>query len=222
MSRTGRKSPLRLHFFFSMPSCKSCGLTFPTRIVIEGKKVNVSNRVRCVGCKPYVEVRKKRHRFCEKCGKSTANKRFCSKQCAGMSSRVNKPCVICNAPVTSKSFGSKCCSHACHHANLQKTYISNWIAGKISGSSKSGNLSARVRNHLILEADEKCSRCGWNELHKVTGKVPLTINHIDGDAENNSPSNLEVLCPNCHSLTPNYGGLNRGKGRKNRHKAVFV
>jgi hypothetical protein len=27
---------------------------------------------------------------------------------------------------------------------------------------------------------------------------------------------LEILCPNCHSLTPTYGGLNRGKGRKLR------
>jgi hypothetical protein len=26
------------------------------------------------------------------------------------------------------------------------------------------------------------------------------------------------LCPNCHSLTPTYGFLNKGNGRKKRYK----
>ena len=42
----------------------------------------------------------------------------------------------------------------------------------------------------------------------------LQVNHIDGNYKNNREENLELLCPNCHSLTPNYRSLNRGKGRK--------
>ena len=30
--------------------------------------------------------------------------------------------------------------------------------------------------------------------------------HIDG---NNEESNLQLLCPNCHSLTPTFGALNK-------------
>ena len=52
----------------------------------------------------------------------------------------------------------------------------------------------------------------------MTGHVPLEIDHIDGDAENNIETNLRVLCPNCHSLTPHFRNLNKGKGRKWRMK----
>jgi len=34
--------------------------------------------------------------------------------------------------------------------------------------------------------------------------VPLELNHKDGDHGNNSKGNLELLCPNCHALTPHY------------------
>lgn len=46
------------------------------------------------------------------------------------------------------------------------------------------------------------------EIEKVTGEPPLHVHHIDGDATNNSEDNLQLLCPNCHSLTENYGRLN--------------
>lgn len=36
----------------------------------------------------------------------------------------------------------------------------------------------------------------------------MNVDHIDGDATNNSEDNLQLLCPNCHSLTENYGRLN--------------
>ena len=44
------------------------------------------------------------------------------------------------------------------------------------------------------------------------------MEHIDGNSENNNIENLELLCPNCHSLTPTFGALNKGKGRKNRKR----
>ncbi len=52
----------------------------------------------------------------------------------------------------------------------------------------------------------------------VTGKVPLEIDHIDGDSENNKEENLRLICPNCHSLTPSFRNLNKGKGRAWRIK----
>ena len=32
------------------------------------------------------------------------------------------------------------------------------------------------------------------------------LHHIDGDNTNNELSNLQILCPNCHSQTENYCG----------------
>jgi len=60
--------------------------------------------------------------------------------------------------------------------------------------------------------------CGWCEVNKVTGNVPIQLEHIDGDSKNNSLDNLKLLCPNCHSLTPTYGYLNKGNGRSERKK----
>lgn len=53
---------------------------------------------------------------------------------------------------------------------------------------------------------------------RYSGKIPLEIEHIDGNYLNNSESNLILLCPNCHSLTATYKGANRGNGRKARKK----
>lgn len=41
--------------------------------------------------------------------------------------------------------------------------------------------------------------------------------HADGNYKNNNEDNLELICPNCHSLTYNYKSANKN-GRKNRKK----
>ena len=46
----------------------------------------------------------------------------------------------------------------------------------------------------------KCELCGWNKVNPHTGKIPLEIHHKDGNWQNNKEDNLQVLCPNCHSL----------------------
>ncbi|MBV9927932.1 MAG: HNH endonuclease [Acidobacteria bacterium] len=72
---------------------------------------------------------------------------------------------------------------------------------------------------MIEQHGERCQRCGWQERHPLTRKVPLTIDHIDGNCLNNSEANLRLLCPNCHSLTPNYGNLNRGQSQRYQRRA---
>ena len=57
--------------------------------------------------------------------------------------------------------------------------------------------------------NNKCEKCGWGEVNETTGNVPLEVHHIDGDCTNNSEDNLQLLCPNCHSLTANHGSLNK-------------
>jgi len=69
---------------------------------------------------------------------------------------------------------------------------------------------------MVEQYGEQCSKCGWSEINKNTQRIPVQVNHIDGNWKNNNPNNLEFLCPNCHSLTPNFGGANRGNGRKER------
>ena len=50
---------------------------------------------------------------------------------------------------------------------------------------------------IVLERDEyRCQCCGCSEDKKRTNK--LVAHHIDVDFQNNSPSNLIILCTQCH------------------------
>jgi 5-methylcytosine-specific restriction endonuclease McrA len=75
-----------------------------------------------------------------------------------------------------------------------------------------------IRRYLIERFGEKCSGCGWAERHPVTGRFMVEVEHIDGDWRNTRPENLTLLCPNCHSLTPTFKALNKGRGRPGRHR----
>ena len=56
-----------------------------------------------------------------------------------------------------------------------------------------------------------CEECGWNRT-SADGRLPLELDHINGDSSDNRLENLRVLCPNCHSLKPTH----RGRNRKNK------
>jgi len=76
-------------------------------------------------------------------------------------------------------------------------------------------IQCNQKKYLLKEAGYKCSECYWNKINPSTGRSPLEVDHIDGNSENNISSNLRVLCPNCHSLTPTYKGLNAtGRGTR--------
>lgn len=61
---------------------------------------------------------------------------------------------------------------------------------------------------LITLRGRKCEKCGLEEW--LGQPITLEIHHKDGDRTNNTLENLQLLCPNCHSYTPNW----RGRGRK--------
>jgi hypothetical protein len=129
-----------------------------------------------------------------------------------------KGCLHCSEDFYSKSKHAKYCSNRCQVDYQHKEYISKWRAGLVDGKrgKKAPLISNHLRRYLIEVFGERCSACGWDRHHSKTGRVPLEVNHKDGNAENNSESNLELLCPNCHSLTDNFRNLNRGNGREYR------
>jgi DNA-binding CsgD family transcriptional regulator len=106
----------------------------------------------------------------------------------------------------------KFCSRKCQHE-----YRQNEITKKI----ESGDITLDSRwykKYLIIKYGEKCMKCGWNKRHSITHKVPIELEHKDGNSENHNLNNLELLCPNCHSLTLTYKGLNVGNGRYKRRE----
>lgn len=116
---------------------------------------------------------------------------------------------------TLKPYQKKFCSNRCQQETQFVSYISDWKLGNRDGNrgKKVRLVSKHVRRYLLQKYKHSCCICGWSKLHPVSGHSPLEINHIDGNPENTTEANLQLLCPNCHSLTETFRNLNRGNGR---------
>lgn len=132
-----------------------------------------------------------------------------------------KTCLNCGKELIGAQ--QKYCSNKCQLDFQRKEYISRWKNGEESGLRGQKDLSVHVRDYLLEKYNYHCQKCGWGEINPTTGRIPLEIHHVDGDFRNCEESNLEVLCPNCHSLTPNFGSLNReGRGESNTRKCFCM
>lgn len=71
--------------------------------------------------------------------------------------------------------------------------------------------SHRLRIRLIEDGikEHKCENCCLTEW--LGEKISLELHHIDGNRFNNDLDNLQILCPNCHSMTDNYSGKKKVK-----------
>lgn len=155
----------------------------------------------------------------------SSEKRFCNRSCAATlnnklfkkKARINPSysdadgCLQCCGPI---SYPKKFCSKSC-----AGQYRTGLVYKRIEKGDK-GVYEGSVRRYLIEKYGAKCMQCGWNEINKATGMVPIQLDHVDGDSSNNSLQNTRLLCPNCHSLTPTYMALNKGNGRKKRYDKV--
>lgn len=113
------------------------------------------------------------------------------------------------------------CDNHCQMEHQYHMYVERWLAGLESGHGPQYKLSTYVRRWMSENYGEYCSICGWTERHPVTGRSAVTVHHIDGDVANCRPENLCFLCPNHHSLTENFGALNRGNGKRPTHKGEY-
>lgn len=86
----------------------------------------------------------------------------------------------------------------CFHKNIDEI-----LSGKITVSKST--IKKRIIDENVL--DYKCKRCGINSWNGTA--ITLELDHIDGNKKNNTLSNLRLLCPNCHSQTITYRGMNK-------------
>lgn len=150
-------------------------------------------------------------------------KAYCSSRCAAIVNNLKRPkklkfCILCNQRL--KSSGHNYCSNKCQNTHQHNLFIDRWKKGLEEGVKGINTrfLSGHIERYLKEKYKDACSMCGWSQKHSITGKVPLEIDHIDGNSENNREENLRMICPNCHSLTSSFRNLNKGKGRAWRIK----
>lgn len=119
-------------------------------------------------------------------------------------------CLNCGKEIP---LNQKYCSNKCQMEYTYKVSIEKWKSGEDSGTRKNNEMAQFVRRYMFEKYNGKCQKCGWGEINPITGNIPLEVHHIDGDCSNNHEDNLQLLCPNCHSLTENFGSLNKNSKR---------
>ena len=128
-------------------------------------------------------------------------------------------CLNCGKELhQSSSSTHKFCDNKCQGDYYHKQWVEHWKNGYETGITGSYGISSHLRKYLMEKYQCKCSKCGWGEENPFSHTIPLEVEHINGDFQNNNEDNLTLLCPNCHSLTSTYKGANKGNGRKNRKK----
>lgn len=72
----------------------------------------------------------------------------------------------------------------------------------VDGKSYSSN---RLKKRLIEAGlkEDSCEICGISTW--LGKKLTLQLHHINGNHNDNRLENLQILCPNCHTLTDNFG-----------------
>ena len=118
---------------------------------------------------------------------------------------VKNYCLNCGKEINHRN---KFCNNTCHAEYNRKQYIERWKQGLETGTVGEDIIAIAVRKYMFEKHNNSCQKCGWNQINSFTGLVPLQIHHIDGDCKNNQENNLELLCPNCHALTENFGSRN--------------
>ncbi len=93
-------------------------------------------------------------------------------------------------------------------SNEEKIKISLDIAF-VENSSYSNEFikPAFIKYYIDKYECNECSLTEWNNK-----EIILELDHIDGNNRNNLPTNLRLLCPNCHSQTDTFRGRNINNG----------
>ncbi len=182
--------------------------------------------------------------ICECCGKEFIPKyktqRFCSRSCSASITNKSRTqtietrlkiskslrgelvneiyqdqvCKYCGKPIQNIFKELDFCCNECRTRYFYELKVNDWLENP--SNVKTTFIPRYIKQWLKETRGEKCEICGWHETNEFTNTIPLQIHHIDGDCTNNSPENLQILCPNSHSLTNNYCSRNMGKSKRNR------
>jgi uncharacterized CHY-type Zn-finger protein len=162
----------------------------------------------------------KNPKICDACpNKLTWKQRhgkYCSRSCA---SRINnqgvrrhgKPerlCHGCGKPTRNPKYCTNQCQKDQEYARARLKAIDQQSMEGIGVA-----LSKKILIDLLGHKCCICKRTKWGGQG-----IPLVMDHIDGNSDNNSFENLRLVCGNCDMQLPTYKNKNNGNGRHWRKK----
>ena len=160
---------------------------------------------------------------CINCNKETLNPRFCSRSCAAIfNNKVPKrksqsqivKCLNCDKDIRRRPSAiekghSLYCSNKCRGHHL---YSSNSVTREELFERGELRKRSHLRKIMLERYGNVCSNCGLTEW--LGESIPVWLDHIDGNATNNNPENLRLICLNCDAIGNTFQNKNRGKGRR--------
>lgn len=84
--------------------------------------------------------------------------------------------------------------------------------GTVKFAKNGTHKNKAFKKYLIHKHGHKCMVC--KRVKWMGKKIPLQLDHKDGDSENDSLDNIRIICPNCHAQTDTYCGKNKGNGKR--------
>ncbi len=155
---------------------------------------------------------------CKECGEELTGEwqiNFCSRACSathnnkGVRRNGKKPpdCEVCGEPCPSGK--ARTCGQTCYTELIRKEGREKRVARFLAGDA---TLAFGEIKRAMIELGVKtrnCDSCGSSQW--LGKKLVLELHHIDANHNNIAKENLELLCPNCHSITDNWRGRNIGK-----------
>lgn len=129
-----------------------------------------------------------------------------------------RKCSNCNKKIDARSIGYLC-SKCLIEKNTEYKYLL-WLETGDLGIKVGTTLRGKMREKLLHYYGNKCNICGISEWN---GKeLVLVLDHINGDASNNTKENLRFVCPNCDSQLDTYKSKNKNSARSHRKKYTEV
>jgi hypothetical protein len=101
----------------------------------------------------------------------------------------SKKCECCG---TNFVFEGRIRSRTFEKARFCSRKCANSTGGKAKAKKHHSDSTANYRTVAFRYRDKKCYACGHDRI--------LEVHHIDGDHDNNDPTNLIPLCPTHHKM----------------------
>lgn len=160
---------------------------------------------------------------CENCGShhkaEYGSGRFCGSKCArGFSTKARRSEINqrVSRTLSSRFAAREVVSSFCRpdvHAKSVSSKKEIWARELMDAAFETLSYE-RMRKRVLLEQENACAGCGLAEWRGQP--LVLELEHTDGDPGNNARTNVEALCPNCHSITATWRGRNRGQCKRDK------